>query len=180
MCGPDRTLRGVSDFESERFLAWLRRLRGDRSQDAFLDAVAEVTGWRPDRTRYSKYENGIDPMGKTVRGYFLAYADALGAEPPDFTPPAPILSLEERAVIAAEESARAALRQADAMELHVALLARQVIAAEAIAASQAPGLVPSGEELLRQAQLLQAWGRSSLDRTPSQAPRGDPVPAGER
>jgi hypothetical protein len=167
----------VSDYERERVLDWLRRLRGPESQERFAAAVSAQTGWHVTRDRYSKYESGALPFGRTVLGHFLDYAESLGVEGPDMTPPAPQLSLEERAVIAAERTALATERYANAVELHVLLLSRQVVAAEAIAARQ--GAAPSAPEMEQAVEAIRAWGQSALADSRSLAPLPGPLPAGE-
>lgn len=112
----------LTELERERTREWLRALRGRQSQDAIADAMsAAFPDWSITRDRYSKYESGATPFGRTVYQRFVDFWTARGEDPPDLTPPAPVLSIEERTVRALEDAARAAERQAAAMETLVAI-----------------------------------------------------------
>lgn len=90
------------------------------------------------------------------------------------------LELLELQVAAANRAADAAERQAAAMEWHVALLERQTVATEALAAAQLPAELLRSPELDRQVELLRAWGQASRARTMSPATQGDPLPTAGR
>lgn len=96
--------------ERERVADWIASLKGDRTGDQFAADIAATTGWSVDRTQASRYAKGSIPIGRQTIARFAEYAKAKGMPPLDMTPPAPPLSLEERAVLAAE-------RQATALEL---------------------------------------------------------------
>ena len=95
-----------------RTALWIRDLVGDRTLTAAAAEISSVTGWSLDHSRLSRYSNpeGTAHIGPEVVAHFRQYAEAKGLPDLDFTDPAPALSLEERAVVAAE-------RQATALEL---------------------------------------------------------------
>ena len=78
----------MSDYERERTRAWLRERRDETSQADLADDITRVTGWRITRDRYSKYESGSLPFGKSVLQHFVDYWTSKGQPGPDLTPPA--------------------------------------------------------------------------------------------
>lgn len=89
--------------------------------------IERVTGWRLPRENYSKYETGTLSPEPATLDRFIAYWRTRGVEPPDLTEPeaeAAPLSLEERAVLAAEQQAAEAAAQTDLIARQVALLER--------------------------------------------------------
>ena len=107
---------------------WIRGLVGTRTlKDAAAD-ISAVTEWSIDHSRLSRYADpdGTTAIGPDVVGHFTDYAKARRLPALDLTPPAPVLSLEEQAVIEAHRLADAAERQADAAEAQVELLSQLV------------------------------------------------------
>ena len=68
---------------------WLRRVRGDQTQDSLAADIAKVTGWRITRDRYSKYESGSLPIGRQTLAHFVAYWGSRGMAGPEDIPPEP-------------------------------------------------------------------------------------------
>ena len=99
----------MNTYDRTKAREWLREMRGDMSQAALAEDITASTGWTITRDRYSKYESGnpSSPMGREVFARFVSYWTGKGRPAPDMTPPAPLLSLEERAVRAAERQAAA-------------------------------------------------------------------------
>lgn len=96
---------------------WLLALRGSATQDVFLADLKREIGWAPHRPNLSKYENGrAIPEAETL-AHFVAYAAKRGIAGPDFTPPAPMPSIEERTVAALEAQAKATKALADELRL---------------------------------------------------------------
>lgn len=104
-----RTMRDVNDLERTRAAQWLRDARGSVSQADLAVDITTTTGWTITRDRYSKYESGSLPFGREVLGHFVDYWATKGKPGPDFTPPAPALSFEERQLALME-------RQVEALE----------------------------------------------------------------
>lgn len=97
----------MQDFERQRVAEWVTSMKGDRTGEDFADDVTATTGWKVDRSRLSKYgkaDSRID-IGSTVIGHLSRYAEAKGLSPLDLKSAEPPLSLEERAVRAAERQA---------------------------------------------------------------------------
>jgi hypothetical protein len=67
---------------------WLRRVRGDETQESLAADISKVTRWQIDRSRYSKYESGTLPMGRQTLAHFVDYWKTRGIEGPDRNPPA--------------------------------------------------------------------------------------------
>lgn len=101
--------QAMKDADRQRVADWITQMKGDRTGEVYAADVTAVTGWAVDRSRLSKYANASIPIGREVIEHLSDYARKKGFLPLDLTPPVPPLSLEERAVIAAE-------RQADAIE----------------------------------------------------------------
>ncbi len=96
---------------------WLRANRGLEPQDKLLARMKAVTGWAPSRPNYSKYENGrTDPTPETLQK-FVDFWASQGKAGPDFTPPPPEPTFEERMLTAIE-------RQTAAINALVGQLAR--------------------------------------------------------
>jgi len=74
---------------------WLEASRGAQTQEKLAEDITVVTGWRIDRSRYSKYESGSLPIGPKVYKHFLDYWKARGVDGPDLTTrsPAPVPDL---------------------------------------------------------------------------------------
>lgn len=68
---------------------WLLAMRGETTQDAFLEDLAAVTGWKLKRSSLSKYENARAVPWPDTLAKFERYAKARGKPGPDFTPPTP-------------------------------------------------------------------------------------------
>lgn len=68
---------------------WLLATRGEMTQDAFLEDLAAVTGWKLKRSSLSKYENARAVPWPDTLAKFERYARERGLRGPDFTPPAP-------------------------------------------------------------------------------------------
>lgn len=96
---------------------WIAALVGDRTLKAAAADISAVTGWSLDHSRLSRYanEDGTAHIGPTVVEHFAEYARTKGLPALDLTPPAPTLSLEERAVIASERQADMAAAQTAAV-----------------------------------------------------------------
>lgn len=71
--------------------AWLKRNRGDATQEALASDIERVTGWHITRDRYSRYESGSLPIGKTVRQHFVDYWASRDVPGPD-DQPAPVMA----------------------------------------------------------------------------------------
>lgn len=153
---------------------WLIRARASRGDDytaeVFLGELRAEAGTAPNIATYRQWESGATTPKAVTLAPVIAFWTARGVTPPSTTS-GPPPSLEERAVLAAE-------RQAAAMELHVALLARQTMATEAIARQQGARL-PSGAELEAAEDEILAYGRSLLDRMLSRALLAGQLPSGE-
>lgn len=84
----------MSDFEKQVVRDWLRERRGAVPQGDLAADITRVTKWNIDRTRYSKYETGRNPIGPTVLAKFVKYWSAKGEPGPDFTPPPAPVTLD--------------------------------------------------------------------------------------
>lgn len=66
---------------------WLRATRPDSETQEWLAAdIERVTGWHITRDRYSKYESGSLPIGKTVLKHFVDYWASRGVPGPNAQP----------------------------------------------------------------------------------------------
>lgn len=94
------------------------------SQAYLAQRVTEETGWTLYREAYVYWENGTRGMQPETLQRFVDFWAKYGVEAPDLTDPepAPALSLEERAVLAAERQAAAAEAQTILMAQLVAHL----------------------------------------------------------
>lgn len=149
------------DLPGTPITRWLRTSRGTMSQADLVADLERVTGWHLLRENYSKYETGRMTPEPDTLARFEAYWRTRGVDGPDLTPSRPQLSLEERAVIAAEEQARQAKRQADALEQLVRLLS----------ARSAPDLL---------AELDSAAAAIGVAHEPTRRPASVPQPDTER
>lgn len=126
-----------------------RQVRDDGeswSQDDFLRELEKASGWRLHRPNYSNYETGRSTPSNATLARLIRFWQDRGEPAPDLTPPAPVLSLEERAVIAAERQADAAVEQAG--------LLRQILAALSPAASTPPFSEDEVEQLREMARTV--------------------------
>lgn len=142
---------------------------------AFLDALEDAA---PNYSTYARWESGkVTPKADSLRTVF-DYWEARGVRPFVAVAAEREPSIEERTIRALELQAASAKRQADAMEMHVRLLARQTIATEAIATRQGAKL-PTGPAMTAQEDEILALVRSALAHTPSQGREARHLPAGE-
>lgn len=100
-----------------RVAEWLKEHQGAMSRSEYAADITS-TGWSIDYSRLGRYMREELPTGKDTLAHLAAYAAARDLEPVDLGPREPQLSLEERAVLAAE-------RQADATEMLVLLMLRE-------------------------------------------------------
>lgn len=91
------------------------------SQEYLAERVSQETGWKLYREAYVGYERGAGMQPETL-ARFVDFWTRYGVEGPDLTEKDPPLSLEERAVVAAERQAEAAVAQTTLMARQVALL----------------------------------------------------------
>lgn len=128
------------------------------SQEFLVDRVRAETGWTLHRPNYVGYERGAGMEPDTLQR-FIDFWHKYGVEAPDLTEkPAP-LSLEERAVVAAE-------RQADAAEAMVAEQRRSNGLLAALLTVRSERLAPEEQEQL--AEFLLVHGQASPLHEPSQ------------
>jgi phage portal protein BeeE len=92
----------MNDYERQVAREWLESLRGATSQAALVTDIEQATGWRIGRERYSRYESGGTPFGRSVLQHFVDYWAAKGQPGPDFTPPAKAADRTERMAAALE------------------------------------------------------------------------------
>ena len=97
----------MTAYEQAVVQAWLKTNRGERTQEDLAAAIRAATGWNIQRDRYSRYESGALPMGTKVLGHFVEYWKSQDRDGPDFTPPKPQPSIEERTLKAAEDQTEA-------------------------------------------------------------------------
>lgn len=78
--------------DDERAIAreWLKKNRGDMTQEDLAPAIVAATGWKIERSRYSKYESGATPFGKVVLNHFIDYWKTRGVAGPDLSPAPPV------------------------------------------------------------------------------------------
>jgi hypothetical protein len=96
-----------------RIAAWVAQLKGTRTGDEFAADIAATIGWTVDRTQVGRYVKGSIPIGRKTIDRFSEYAAAKGLPALDLAPPEPELTLELRAVLAAERQAIALERIAN-------------------------------------------------------------------
>lgn len=163
-----------------RVAEWLANHQGERNRQQYAADIS-ATGWSIDYTRLGRYIRQELPVGKDVLGYVNRYAEARGLDPVDLAPREAPLSLDERAVLAAEaqvEATRAQTevyramveqfqRQADAAEARADLLERLVIGLLAPAAR-----ATADPQALR---VLEEWGQAALASMLSPQPEGNPA-----
>lgn len=95
---------------------WLIESRGEMSARRFLDEMRAATDWAPNLANYAQWESGAVTPKDANLGRVIAFHVSRGVRAPDFTPPAPAVSPEDRMLAAV--LAQAAAIQALADELH--------------------------------------------------------------
>lgn len=98
------TLYRVGAMERPNLVGdWLRSTRERQvmpgtedpwTQDYFLDRLREKVGWAPERSNYSKYENGKQWPKPATLTKFVAFWASRGEPGPDLTPPRPVPVLD--------------------------------------------------------------------------------------
>lgn len=127
----------MTDFERERIREWMLARRGEQSQQRLAEDIEATTGYRITRDRYSKYESGATPFGRSVFAELLRYWQAKGEPGPDFTRPEPTPDLATALLALAAELA--ALR-----EERTGLVARVTDLEAMVAKLAAPSVEGSG------------------------------------
>lgn len=187
-----RRLPIVSEYERRVATRWLREARGKMSQADLAEDISRATGWTITRDRYSKYESGSLPFGKSVLQHFIDYWQPRGVEPPDFTPEPEPQPVEERAVDATRAIADAVRgqtevflgvldglnRRAEAAERRAEAAERRLDALETLMLRFAGDPTSTPGASARQGAV--GWGLGERANMPSPRPEDDPVrPAGE-
>lgn len=119
--------------EKQRARAWMKATRNGMSQE---DLAAQLTAffgdgpepWSITRDRYSKYESGKATFSREMLDRFVTFWAAQGQPGPDLSEPTPVLSLEERQVIALERAAELAAQQVEETRRQTAMLEQVLMA----------------------------------------------------
>ncbi len=114
---------------------WLIRARGEMTQDAFLEALRAETGSAPNTATYRGWESGrLTPRASNIAP-IVAFWERRGAPGPDAAPASSLsLSLDDRAVLAAERQAAAAERQTEALLAVIERMDRRITFLEELVA----------------------------------------------